>query len=105
MEEWEDFIDIAWAVWNSRNKYILKFLSLDLVRICEHALKFVHYFEQCNEKILGDTVSYQRQWSPPSSGSLKMNFDGAILGQWGYGWGVVAEGEVAMCCLPACVKG
>ncbi|KAJ8439454.1 hypothetical protein Cgig2_008485 [Carnegiea gigantea] len=90
-EEWKDFISTAWAIWNSRNKYIFGSLSSDLKGICEQASQFVHLLWERQEKLLNDAAAHQRQWIPLTSGNVKLNFDGAKLGDWGHGWGAVAQ--------------
>ncbi|KAJ8420115.1 LOW QUALITY PROTEIN: hypothetical protein Cgig2_003589 [Carnegiea gigantea] len=90
-EEWKDFISTAWAIWNSRNKCIFGSLSSDLKGICEQASQFVHLLWERQEKLLNDAAAHQRQWIPLTSGNVKLNFDGAKLGDWGHGWGAVAQ--------------
>ncbi|KAJ8423618.1 hypothetical protein Cgig2_008645 [Carnegiea gigantea] len=51
----------------------------------------VVYWAECHDKLLGDPVHHASQWSPLAMGYVKVNFDGAKLGEWGHRWDVGAR--------------
>jgi len=86
-------------VWNTRNKYLFEEGFRIDVNVWTNALKFVNDFRKMAESTVDSGAIVRGGWSCPQPGCWKINFDGAKLGEWGHGWGMVIrdiEGDVAL---------
>ncbi|XP_050290308.1 uncharacterized protein LOC126728547 [Quercus robur] len=93
------FATIAWSIWHHRNKSRLQQSSLPLNKIAGYAKEYIRGFKnlQQQQQIVCRKIQ-TRKWSPPGSGMMKTNFDGALFGESDQaGLGVVirnSEGQV-----------
>ncbi|KAJ8438826.1 hypothetical protein Cgig2_023018 [Carnegiea gigantea] len=82
-----------------RNKYPFEEGFRIDVNAWTNALKFVSDFRKMAESTVDSGAIVRGGWNCPQPGCWKINFDGAKLGDWGHGWGMVVrdtEGDVAL---------
>ncbi|KAJ8450461.1 hypothetical protein Cgig2_002146 [Carnegiea gigantea] len=60
-------------------------------RAITKALDFVQEFREADQHFQALRSSFPSNWNAPIRGLVKINFDGAKLGDWGRGWGVVGR--------------
>ena len=76
------FATIAWSIWHHRNKSHLQQSSFPLNRIARYAKDYIKGFKslQPQQQIVCKKIQTRKR-SPPGSGMMKTNFDGAMFGE------------------------
>ena len=75
------FAITAWAIWYQRNKTRLRNNPLPLRNIAGFAKDYLNQFRGTDRpSILRNWVT-TRRWLPPTAGSIKINYDGAMFGE------------------------
>ena len=92
------FATMAWSIWYQRNKFRLKDNLLPLHNIVGFAKNYLGKFKSLDRPRPHYCSPILRRWLPPTAGSVKMNYDGAMFRESdNAGIGVVirdSEGQV-----------
>ncbi|KAL0453407.1 UNVERIFIED_CONTAM: hypothetical protein Slati_1318800 [Sesamum latifolium] len=98
-EELEIFFTIYWALWWNRNRTLMERITLPPVELLTFALNYINSFRQVNA--LPACIARRTapsSWTPPDTGWIKLNCDGAIFAaESEIGLGVVARDERGSC--------
>lgn len=90
---------MVWGIWKSRNRAAFDRVRADPVWVMQHAVSRAAEFQKANmveepkkETMCANRPGEQILWKPPSTGFVKINFDGAFIQNLnGGGIGVVAR--------------
>ena len=75
------FVVTAWAIWYQRNKTRLRDNPLPLRNIAGFTKDYLNQFKGTDRpSVLRNWVT-TRRWLPPTTGSVKINNDGAMFGE------------------------
>ena len=75
------FVVTAWAIWYQRNKTRLRDNPLPLRNIAGFTKDYLNQFRGTDRpSVLRNRVT-TRKWLPPTTGSVKINYDGAMFGE------------------------
>ncbi|KAL0345635.1 UNVERIFIED_CONTAM: hypothetical protein Sradi_4394800 [Sesamum radiatum] len=93
------FLVICWALWNRRCKKLAERESDDSLQLIDKTRQYFATFKEANEKQAKSSgVSQNAQWNPPSTGKIKINFDGATFKDpIGAGDGLIARDHNGHC--------
>lgn len=94
-EDLGEILQICWAIWKARNRFVFENCPLKPEEVIEHALKANkdYLFAVCS----GSNNTFPRQvgalkWVPPASSCVKINLDGAFNSSRGLAaFGVIAR--------------
>jgi len=76
-----DFLAVMLECWNARNRFTFRSPDSDLETLGKRAITFVcHYREHLFSDEDSKPATLANLWTPPSSGYMKLNFDGGSLG-------------------------
>jgi len=78
----EEIAYLMWETWRQRNDAIFRQKTLDPTRVVENALINSRTFKSlqpCQTRGKDDRVSVERQWKPPTQGTIKCNVDGSFI--------------------------
>ncbi|KAJ8432825.1 hypothetical protein Cgig2_008539 [Carnegiea gigantea] len=79
----ETFVVILWTIWRSRNKLIRSNSAFPPQMALRKALNFVHEYKEAVDHLhMPWDNSSLSIWVPPTTGLVKVNFDGAKLRDW-----------------------
>ncbi|KAH7863681.1 hypothetical protein Vadar_020669 [Vaccinium darrowii] len=92
---------LVWGIWKSRNQAMFDHCRADPVWVMQQAVRSAAEFLEANKEeesemeiLCADRPSKQVQWQAPTSGFVKINFDGAFIQNLnGGGIGVVARSD------------
>ena len=85
---------MAWSIWYQRNKFRLKDNPLPLQNIASFAKNYLSEFRSLDKPRPHGSSSILRRWRPPTAGSVKTNYDGAMFRESDkVGIGVVIRGS------------
>ena len=90
-----DFVAVAWEIWNERNRFL--FGQSTGGRRCysaDRAIQFVQQYRQVQVQESKELAPRQSWWTPPGSGTFKLNFDAGRVGENMHGWGFVIRNHV-----------
>ena len=73
------FAATAWSIWYQRNKFRLQDNPLPLHNIAGFAKNYLDEFKSLDRLRPHCCISLLRRWLPPSAGSVKTNYDGAMF--------------------------
>ena len=76
------FAATAWSIWHHRNKSRLNDTTLPLEKISGFARDYIQDFNKLITIPPCSHHSVQRRWSPPIPDYWKVNFDGAMFGEF-----------------------
>ena len=89
-----EFLAVMYEHWNARNRFIFRSPNSDLETLGKRAITFVrHYREHLFSDEDSKLATLANLWTPPSSGYMKLNFDGDSLGGTHAGWGFVLRDQ------------
>ena len=88
------FATMAWSIWYQRNKFRLKDNPLPLQNITSFAKNYLSEFRSLDKPRPHGSSSILLRWRPPTAGSVKTNYDGAMFRESDkVGIGVVIRGS------------
>lgn len=92
------FLGLVWAMWIARNETIIKQHSPNFQVLCHGFLNLVNEYAGYASAVhpsrqpVAQTVSFG-SWNLPPTGTIKINFDAAMIGDGRVGLGCVAQDD------------
>ncbi|KAL2932562.1 hypothetical protein RDABS01_000300, partial [Bienertia sinuspersici] len=88
----EDFVVKVWQIWSCRNDFIFQKRYVPPTLAWAKSSDILKEFRQCQVKLHSSASRSYSRWSPPSLGTIKINFDAASNRELGkVGIGMVAR--------------
>ncbi|KAJ8430399.1 hypothetical protein Cgig2_000231 [Carnegiea gigantea] len=90
-EKLEAFVTMIWACWQARNTMLFGQVSVTPKKMVERAFALVKEYREASAKLDTGHPNSVSAWKAPSVGYLKVNFDGALIGEECHGLGMVVR--------------
>jgi len=92
VQEWGDFVAVTWEIWNAKNLCLFGSPDQEVNKLTERAISFVGSCRDACDHLGVSDKKLLDVWTLPPSGTFKVNFNGAKLGDWDHSPGRCGSG-------------
>ncbi|KAL0325468.1 UNVERIFIED_CONTAM: hypothetical protein Sradi_5116100 [Sesamum radiatum] len=97
-DEFNFFAVLCWMLWQNRNKRVMENKHSSPIEVVASAKSFLQDFQNCIVRTNPPGRFSAPTWSPPKSGTIKINFDASVVKELGgAGLGIIARDHKGNC--------